>query len=46
MALRPIRDDILVCEVTDPSNTQPRLRRAVWSDEGRPTPDPRRRAVR
>ncbi|MEU6816679.1 SpoIIE family protein phosphatase [Streptomyces sp. NPDC046860] len=34
VGLRLIRDDVLVCEVTDPSNTQPRLRRAVWSDEG------------
>ncbi|MET9014882.1 SpoIIE family protein phosphatase [Streptomyces olivaceoviridis] len=24
----------LICEVTDPSNTQPRLRRARWADEG------------
>jgi len=32
--LRLIREDVLVCEVTDPSNTQPRLRRALWTDEG------------
>ncbi|MER6924051.1 ATP-binding SpoIIE family protein phosphatase, partial [Streptomyces spiralis] len=29
-----IRGDVLVCEVTDPSSTQPRLRRARWTDEG------------
>ena len=30
-----IRDDhTLVCEVSDPSNTQPRLRRARTTDEG------------
>ncbi|MFD8778478.1 SpoIIE family protein phosphatase [Streptomyces sp. NPDC059916] len=34
IGLRLIRDNVLVCEVTDPSNTQPRLRRARWSDEG------------
>ncbi|MET7508498.1 SpoIIE family protein phosphatase [Streptomyces albidoflavus] len=34
VGLRLIRDTTLVCEVTDPSNTQPRLRRARWSDEG------------
>ncbi|MGW4444404.1 SpoIIE family protein phosphatase [Streptomyces sp. NPDC004682] len=34
VGLRLIRDDVLVCEVTDPSNTQPRLRRAGLSDEG------------
>ncbi|MGD1225717.1 SpoIIE family protein phosphatase [Streptomyces krungchingensis] len=34
IGLRLIRDDVLVCEVTDPSNTQPRLRRARWTDEG------------
>ncbi len=28
------RGDVLVCEVTDPSNTQPRLRRARTTDEG------------
>ncbi|MFK0195118.1 SpoIIE family protein phosphatase [Kitasatospora sp. NPDC090308] len=32
--LRLIRDRTLVCEVSDPSNTQPRLRRALDSDEG------------
>ncbi|MYV97817.1 SpoIIE family protein phosphatase [Streptomyces sp. SID3343] len=32
--LRLIRDAALVCEITDPSNTQPRLRRAHWTDEG------------
>lgn len=34
VGLRLIRDDALVCEITDPSNTQPRLRRARWTDEG------------
>ncbi|MBB4162319.1 ATP-binding SpoIIE family protein phosphatase [Streptomyces cinereoruber] len=34
VGLRLIRETSLVCEVTDPSNTQPRLRRARWSDEG------------
>ncbi|MFI6982854.1 ATP-binding protein [Embleya sp. NPDC050154] len=34
VVLRLIRDKMLVCEVSDPSNTQPRLRRAKWSDEG------------
>ncbi|GAA3840868.1 hypothetical protein GCM10022206_93970 [Streptomyces chiangmaiensis] len=34
VGLRLIREDVLVCEVTDPSNTQPRMRRARWSDEG------------
>ncbi|MFE3205855.1 ATP-binding protein [Embleya sp. NPDC059237] len=34
IGLRLIRETSLVCEVTDPSNTQPRLRRARWSDEG------------
>ncbi|WP_244317411.1 SpoIIE family protein phosphatase [Streptomyces bauhiniae] len=34
VGLRLARNDVLVCEVTDPSNTQPRLRRALWSDEG------------
>ncbi|WP_436315791.1 SpoIIE family protein phosphatase [Streptomyces bauhiniae] len=34
VGLRLIRGDVLVCEVNDPSNTQPRLRRARWSDEG------------
>lgn len=33
--LRLIRGaSVLVCEVTDPSNTQPRLRRARTTDEG------------
>ncbi|MFG2833523.1 SpoIIE family protein phosphatase [Streptomyces zaomyceticus] len=34
IGLRLIRENALVCEVDDPSNTQPRLRRARWSDEG------------
>ncbi|WP_432005511.1 SpoIIE family protein phosphatase [Streptomyces parvus] len=34
IGLRLILGDVLVCEVNDPSNTQPRLRRARWSDEG------------
>lgn len=34
IGLRLIRENVLVCEVNDPSNTQPRLRRARWSDEG------------
>ncbi|MEV8048334.1 SpoIIE family protein phosphatase [Streptomyces griseoluteus] len=34
VGLRLIREDALVCEVTDPSNTQPRLRRARLTDEG------------
>ncbi|MEV7401330.1 SpoIIE family protein phosphatase [Streptomyces sp. NPDC091267] len=34
VALRLIRDRVLVCEVADPSNTQPRLRRALSTDEG------------
>ncbi|GLW50383.1 hypothetical protein Stsp02_60440 [Streptomyces sp. NBRC 14336] len=34
VSLRLIREDVLVCEVTDPSNTQPRLRRARTTDEG------------
>ncbi|MDX3853934.1 SpoIIE family protein phosphatase [Streptomyces sp. AK02-01A] len=32
--LRLIRDGTLICEVTDPSNTQPRLVRAGDTDEG------------
>ncbi|AYN30675.1 hypothetical protein DUI70_0172 [Streptomyces albus] len=32
--LRLIRDQFLVCEVSDPSNTQPRLRRSSSLDEG------------
>ncbi|MFB6518102.1 SpoIIE family protein phosphatase [Streptomyces sp. NPDC056401] len=34
VGLRLIRDRVLVCEVSDPSSTQPRLRRARESDEG------------
>ncbi|MEV5156453.1 SpoIIE family protein phosphatase [Streptomyces werraensis] len=34
VGLRLIRDAALICEVTDPSNTQPRLRRARTTDEG------------
>ncbi|MEH0573206.1 SpoIIE family protein phosphatase [Streptomyces sp. B21-108] len=34
IGLRLIREKVLVCEVTDPSNTQPRLRRARTTDEG------------
>ncbi|MFJ9562879.1 SpoIIE family protein phosphatase [Streptomyces fuscichromogenes] len=34
VGLRLIRQNVLVCEVTDPSNTQPRLRRARTTDEG------------
>ncbi|MFB7089191.1 SpoIIE family protein phosphatase [Streptomyces sp. NPDC056296] len=34
VGLRLIRDDVLFCEVSDPSNTQPRLRRARTTDEG------------
>ncbi|MFD9408181.1 SpoIIE family protein phosphatase [Streptomyces sp. NPDC059989] len=34
VGLRLIRDRVLVCEVTDPSSTQPRLRRARDTDEG------------
>ena len=34
VGLRLIRDKALVCEVSDPSNTQPRLRRARTTDEG------------
>ncbi|MEU4930692.1 SpoIIE family protein phosphatase [Streptomyces yokosukanensis] len=34
VGLRLIRDKTLVCEVSDPSNTQPRLRRARTTDEG------------
>ncbi|MFB6549465.1 SpoIIE family protein phosphatase [Streptomyces sp. NPDC056405] len=32
--LRLIRDTSLICEVTDPGNSQPRLRRAATTDEG------------
>jgi anti-sigma regulatory factor (Ser/Thr protein kinase) len=34
IGLRLIYDRILVCEVSDASNTSPRLRRARFSDEG------------
>ncbi|MEU6602840.1 ATP-binding SpoIIE family protein phosphatase [Streptomyces flaveolus] len=34
VGLRLIHDTTLICEVTDPSNTQPRLRRARTTDEG------------
>ncbi|MEU0196144.1 SpoIIE family protein phosphatase [Streptomyces afghaniensis] len=34
VGVRLIREDVLVCEVTDPGNTQPRLRRARTTDEG------------
>ncbi|MFF5788756.1 SpoIIE family protein phosphatase [Streptomyces sp. NPDC012693] len=34
VTLRLIRDRVLVCEVSDPSSTQPRLRRALTTDEG------------
>ncbi|MGP4085541.1 SpoIIE family protein phosphatase [Streptomyces sp. KR55] len=34
VGLRLIRDATLICEVTDPSNSQPRLRRARTTDEG------------
>ncbi|QKW11261.1 SpoIIE family protein phosphatase [Streptomyces sp. NA04227] len=34
IVLRLVRDRVLVCEVSDPSNTQPRLRRARSTDEG------------
>ncbi|TXS19857.1 GAF domain-containing protein [Streptomyces sp. ms191] len=34
VGLRLIRDTSLICEVSDPSNTQPRLRRARITDEG------------
>ncbi|MGW6536204.1 SpoIIE family protein phosphatase [Streptomyces sp. NPDC055011] len=34
VGLRLIRGRALVCEVSDPSNTQPRLRRALITDEG------------
>ncbi|MEU6379431.1 ATP-binding SpoIIE family protein phosphatase [Streptomyces sp. NPDC046909] len=34
VGVRLIRDRALVCEVSDPSNTQPRLRRAQAADEG------------
>ncbi|MEU6159291.1 SpoIIE family protein phosphatase [Streptomyces sp. NPDC047130] len=34
IGLRLVRDDRLVCEVSDPSQAQPHLRRARMSDEG------------
>ncbi|KAB8159450.1 SpoIIE family protein phosphatase [Streptomyces sp. 3MP-14] len=34
VGLRLIRGEALFCEVTDPSNTQPRMRRARSTDEG------------
>ncbi|MFJ9900915.1 SpoIIE family protein phosphatase [Streptomyces sp. NPDC091280] len=34
VGLRLICENVLVCEVADPSNSQPRLRRAHWTDEG------------
>ncbi|MEU3979267.1 SpoIIE family protein phosphatase [Streptomyces sp. NPDC026672] len=34
VGLRLVRGDVLICEVTDPSNTQPRLIRAKETDEG------------
>ncbi|MEU7488102.1 SpoIIE family protein phosphatase [Streptomyces sp. NPDC042319] len=34
IGLRLIHEHVLVCEVTDSSNTQPRLRRALLTDEG------------
>ncbi|WP_049579207.1 SpoIIE family protein phosphatase [Streptomyces sp. SBT349] len=34
VGLRLIRDDSLICEVSDPSETQPHLRRARPTDEG------------
>ncbi|WP_369148964.1 SpoIIE family protein phosphatase [Streptomyces sp. R44] len=34
VTLRLVRDRVLVCEVSDPSSTQPRLRRALATDEG------------
>lgn len=34
VGLRLIRDEKLICEVSDPSSTQPRLRRARETDEG------------
>ncbi|MFI6353881.1 SpoIIE family protein phosphatase [Streptomyces sp. NPDC050743] len=34
LSLHLIRHDVLVCEVTDASSTQPRLRRARTTDEG------------
>ncbi len=34
VGLRLVRENVLICEVTDSSNTQPRLRRARTTDEG------------
>ena len=34
VGLRLIRDETLICEVSDPSETQPHLRRARPTDEG------------
>lgn len=34
VGLRLIREDVLICEVSDPSSTQPRLIRAGVTDEG------------
>jgi anti-sigma regulatory factor (Ser/Thr protein kinase) len=34
VTLRLIRGDVLICEVTDPSNTQPRVVKAGATDEG------------
>ncbi len=34
VGLRLIKDKVLICEVSDPSQTQPRLRRARLTDEG------------
>ncbi|MEU6577844.1 SpoIIE family protein phosphatase [Streptomyces sp. NPDC046805] len=34
VGLRLIRENVLICEVADPSNTQPRLLRAAPTDEG------------
>lgn len=34
VTLQLIRDQVLICEVSDPSNSQPRLRRASPTDEG------------
>ncbi|WP_445528163.1 SpoIIE family protein phosphatase [Streptomyces cyslabdanicus] len=34
VGLRLIRDKTLICEISDPSQTQPRLRRALVTDEG------------
>lgn len=34
VGLRLIHDEVLFCEVTDPSNSQPRMRRARTTDEG------------